>query len=157
MHWQVSGKPKAQRHCGKYCDVLAGWFRQQPALAVSVPICHRGNLPRCCTRSHVPTNRHVDQSSTYQLELRLSSSHTELFQPIIIDDLFNPEEEDPSERAVLWSPLFERWEASRTLPLCVPADTHNTHAHTHAHTHPCDTRLLHDGRVGPDISSFGSV
>lgn len=60
-----------------------------------VPVATRQDAAR------VPTNGRGEGSFTYQLQLRLSSPLAQLIQPIIIDDLLNPEEGDASERAVL--------------------------------------------------------
>ncbi len=107
-------------------DVSKGWFRQQfqknsPRLwflLPLVPAANRQNITHTHTHTHrwetyqlllplVPaanrqnithTHTHTHRWETYQLPLMpLSSLPTAPLQPIIIDDLFNPEEGDRSK------------------------------------------------------------
>lgn len=85
---------------------------------------------------------------------------TALLQPIIIDDLFYPEEGDRSK-----GPSFDLFSLNvkrlwLLLPASMPTQTvtymHTRVANPRNHSHPHITTAL-DSHVGLDISSFGSV
>lgn len=112
-------------------DVSAGWFRQQ--LAFSVPICPRGNLPRCLSHPHVPTNGRADQSFTYQLELRLSGLHTELFPLLLM--IFLIRRKEARARGLFFDLLSLNVERLPE-PAFVRSGWHTQHIHTRTRTAP---------------------
>ena len=154
--------------------------RSEDVVVVNIARCFRGTAPEKNSQRLwvllplVPAANHQNITHTHTYTHRwetyqfpLSRLPTALLQPIIIDDLFNPEEGDGSEG--LCPLISSLWTSSGCgcycLPLCAlklaPTHTH-THTHTHAHANPCNPSHTHfttasDRRVGLDISSFGSV
>lgn len=74
----------------------------------SAPICLRGRPPKY--HEHIRTGR--GERNSQHLFMLLSRLHTELPEPIIIDDLFNLEKKETEVKELSFDLLFERREAA---------------------------------------------